>query len=130
MKKEEMGNGLLVEFRILCMISFYGQSIRKKIDEDYIIRSENWLVMINHECVVDFEAPPNGDNLIKYRSDPGIDKRKEVEKSKLSQLDILVLSHSKRFMNEFFHEIDGFHSNEIYYQDTDSSYIHLNLMKT
>ena len=41
-----------------------------------------------------------------------------------SRLGIFVLSLSKRIMNKFFHAIDGFYSNRVYYQDTDSVYFH------
>ena len=34
-----------------------------------------------------------------------------------------VLSNSKRIMNNFIHAIYGFHSNDVYYTDTDSLYI-------
>ena len=32
--------------------------------------------------------------------------------------------HSKRILNNFNQEIDGFYSNIVYYGDTDSTYIH------
>ena len=60
-----------------------GQSIRKDIDEEGILRPDNRLVKNNDEIVVDFEAPPNGKYLNKFRPDPGIDKRKDVQKSML-----------------------------------------------
>ena len=62
------------------MNSLYGQSIRKNIDEEYMIRSEKWLLKNNDEQIVDFEPLPSGDYGHKYRSGPGIDKMKEVEK--------------------------------------------------
>ena len=41
-----------------------------------------------------------------------------------SHFGSFILSHSKRLMNKVFNEIDGFYSNNIYYGDTDSGYIH------
>ena len=41
-----------------------------------------------------------------------------------SHFGSFILSHSKRLMNDVFREIDGFYSNNIYYGDTDSGYIH------
>ena len=38
----------------------------------------------------------------------------------LSHLGMFVLSHCKRIMNNFVHEIKGYCSNKTYYQDTDS----------
>ena len=76
--KYEEGNDLMVDLIKLYMSLLYGQSIRKDIDEEYIIRSENWLVKNNDERVVDYGALPNGENVVKNISDPGIDKIKEV----------------------------------------------------
>ena len=42
----------------------YGQSIRKGIDEEYIIRSENWLLKNNDEVVVEYEIRPTCDYVI------------------------------------------------------------------
>ena len=39
------------------------------------------------------------------------------------QLAVFVLSNSKRNMNNFIHAINGFHTNGVYYTDTDSLYI-------
>ena len=40
-----------------------------------------------------------------------------------SQLGAFILSNSKRIMNNFIREINGFYNNSIYYGDTDSLYI-------
>ena len=40
-----------------------------------------------------------------------------------SQLGAFILSNSKRIMNNFSREINGFSNNSIYYGDTDSLYI-------
>ena len=40
-----------------------------------------------------------------------------------SQLGAFVLSNSKRFMNNFIRELNGFYNNNFYYRDTDSLYI-------
>ena len=39
------------------------------------------------------------------------------------QLGAFVLSNSKRIMNNFLQGIDGFYTNDLYYEDTDSMYI-------
>ena len=123
--KYEEGNDFMVDLIKWSMNSLYEQSIRKDIDEEYILRSENWLVKNNDGRVVDYEPLPNGDFVIKYKIDPGIDKIKEVEKIMPSHLGVFLLSQSKRIMNKFDHEIDGFCSNKVNYQDTDSLYIHM-----
>ena len=51
--------------------------------------------------------------------------KKILEKSMPSRSAIFVLSYSKRIMNKFEHEIVGFYSNKVYYQGTDSLYIHM-----
>ena len=38
-------------------------------------------------------------------------------------LGAFILSNSKRIMNNFIREINGFYNNSIYYGDTDSLYI-------
>ena len=43
---EEEGIDLMVHLRHLTINSFYGQSTRQNIDEEYIIKSENWLIKI------------------------------------------------------------------------------------
>ena len=55
------------------MYSLYGHSIGKDIDEEYIIRSENWPLKINNVRVVEYEPLPSGEHVINYRSSPGID---------------------------------------------------------
>ena len=62
--------------------------------------------------------------VIKHKSDPGIDKKKKL-KSMPSHIGIFVLSHSKRIVKKFVHEKSGFYSNKVYYQDTDSLYMHM-----
>ena len=39
------------------------------------------------------------------------------------QFGSFVLSNSKRIMKNFVHSIGGFHTNDVYYTDTDSLYI-------
>ena len=42
------------------------------------------------------------------------------------QFGSLIISHSKRLMNDVILAIDGFKSNKVYYGDTDGVYIHKN----
>ena len=120
----------MVDLIKLCMSSLYGQSMRKDIDEEYIIGFENWLVKNNDERVVDYETQPDGEYVAKYISDPGIDEIKEVQKNMPYFQGIPVLSHSKRFMNKFVIEMDGFCSSKVNYQDTDSLNNHWINMKS
>ena len=64
--------------------------------------------------------------IVKLEDDEGVDDYDEVKSvnTMLSHIGSFILSHSKRLLNKVFHEIDGFYSNNIYYGDTDSGYIH------
>ena len=60
---------------------------------------------------------------MKLKADDGLeDEVKKVNTLPL-QLAVFILSNSKRIMNNFIHAIDGFYTNDVYYTDTDSSYI-------
>ena len=50
---------------------------------------------------------------------------KKVEESTPSHLTFFVISHGKRNMNKFVHEIDGFNLNTVYFRHTDSLYMHM-----
>ena len=56
----EERNDLMVDLIKLTMNSLYGQSIGN-IDEEYIKRSENWLIKNNDERGVDYEDLPTGE---------------------------------------------------------------------
>ena len=77
MKKKEMV--FSVHPMKLTMNFLYGQSILKDIDDEDIIESEKWLIKNNEKRVVDYESRPTGEYVIKYKSDPRVDKIKEVE---------------------------------------------------
>ena len=55
--------------------------------------------------------------------DEGVDNEIEDKNTMPSQLGSFILSNSKRIMNNFIRIIDGFKTNNVYYQDTDSLYI-------
>ena len=68
----------------------------------------------------------NGNLIVKLQDDEGVDdfnKAKAIN-TMPSHFGSYILSHSKRLMNNVFREIDEFYSNNIYYGDTDSGYIH------
>ena len=53
------------------------------------------------------------------------DKGLEDDVQKLNTMPLhgsFVLSNSKRVMNNFMHAINGFYTNDLYYEDTDSMY--------
>ena len=74
--------------------------------------------------VKDFWKLPNGNYIVKLALDEGVDNDVEDKNTMPSQLGAFILSNSKRIMNNFIRVIDGFKTNNVYYQDTDSLYIH------
>ena len=73
--------------------------------------------------VKDYWKLPNGNYIVKLALDEGVDDDVEDKITMLSQLGAFILSNSKRIMNNFIRVIDGFKTNNVYYQDTDSLYI-------
>ena len=73
----------------------------------------------------------NGNYLVNLKDHDGVDNNgvsKKV-KSQPFQFGSLILSHSKRLMNDVILALDGFENNKFYYGDTDSVYIHKNHYK-
>ena len=107
----------------LIMNSLYGEQIRKDIEESYLCKSEMWMMTEYDERVLDYRKINYGIFIVRLRNDEGLqDETKKVNPMRL-HLGAFVLSNSKRFMNNIIHAIDGFYSNDVYYTDTDSSYI-------
>ena len=59
---------------------------------------------------------------MKLKKEDGLDCDNYVKNTLPSQLGAFILSNSKRIMNKFIREINGFYNNSIYYGDTDSLY--------
>ena len=59
----------------------------------------------------------------KIKKDDGLESDNDVKNTLPSHLGAFILSNSKRIMNNFIREINGFYNNSIYYGDTDSLYI-------
>ena len=75
------------------------------------------------ENVSDYWKLPNGYYIVKLKKDDGLDGDRDVKKTLPSHLGAFILSISKRTMNNFIRDINGFYNNSIYYGDTDSLYI-------
>ena len=107
-------------------LSVYGGNIRKDINEEYKCVTENWMRENFDDRVKEWFPLKNGNLIVKLEDDEGVDdfdKAKSIN-TMPSHFGSYILSHSKRLMNNVFREIDGFYSNNIYYGDTDSGYIH------
>ena len=124
---KSQGKDLLQNLAKKLGLSVYGGNIRKDIGEEYKCVTENWMKKKNFDDRVKEWFPvKNGNLIVKFEDDEGVD---DFDKSKSvntmpSHFGSSILSHSKRLMNDVFREIDGFYSNNIYYGDTDSGYIH------
>ena len=72
------------------------------------------------ENVLDYWRLPKENYIVKFKKDDGLDGNNDEKITLLSHLGAFILSNSKRIMNKFIREINGFHNNSIYYGDTDS----------
>ena len=73
--------------------------------------------------VLDYWRLPNGKYIVKLKKDDGLDGDNDVKNSMPSHLAAFILSKSKRIINNFCTEINGFYNKSIYYGDTDSLYM-------
>ena len=122
-KYKDEGNDILQNLVKLIMNSIYGQTIRKDIEEEYLCKSKHWMETEFDDRVKDYWKLPNGNYIVKLALDEGVDNEIEDKTQCLSVLGSFILSNSKRIMNNFVRVIDGFNTNNVYYQDTDSLYI-------
>ena len=107
----------------LIMNSLYGVQIRRGISESYYWKSETWMKREFDENVLDYWKLPNGNYIVKMKKDDGLDDDCDIRNTLPSVLGAFILSNSKRIMNNFIREINGFYNNSIYYGDTYSLYI-------
>ena len=125
-KYEDEHNDLMQRLVKLIMNSLYGVQIRKDIDQFYKRKSQHWMGTKYDEIVLDYWKLPNGNYIVKLKKDDGLQGDNDVKNTLPSHLGAFILSNSKRFMNNFIREINGFYNNSIYYGDTDSLYIEKN----
>ena len=75
------------------------------------------------ENVLDYWKLPNGNYIVQTKKDDGLDDDCDIKNNLPAVLGAFILSSSKRIMNKFIRELNGFHDNSIYHGDTDSLYI-------
>ena len=97
--------------------------LKYKSDDEFCCKTENWMKTEYDERVKDYWKLPNGEYIVQLSLDEGIDGEIDNENTMPSQLGAFILSNSKRIMNNFVEVIDGFKTNNVFYQDTDSLYI-------
>ena len=122
-KYKDKGNDLMQNLVKLIMNSLYGVQIRKDINESYKSKSQYWMETEYDDNVLDFWRLSNGNSIVKFKKDDGLDGDNDVKNTLPIHLWAFILINSKRNMNNFIREINGFHNNSIYYGDTDSLYI-------
>ena len=97
----------------LIMNSLYGVQIRKDIDHSYKCKSQHWMETEYDENVLDYWKLPNGKYTVKLKKDDGLEGDNDVKNILPSHLGAFMLSNSKRNMNNFIREINGFYNNSI-----------------
>ena len=105
------------------MNSLYGVQMRKDINESYYCKSETWMKTEFDENILDYWKLPNGNYIVKMKKDDGLDDDCDVKNILPAHLGAFILSNSKRFMNNFIREMNGFYNNSIYYGDPDTLYL-------
>ena len=108
------------------MNSLYGVQIRRDINESYYCKSETWMKTEFDENVLDYWKLPNGNYIVKMKKDDGIDDDCDIKNTLPAVLGVFILGNSRRIMNKFIRETNGFYKSNIYYTDTDSLYIENN----
>ena len=105
------------------MNSLCGVQILRDINESYYCKSEIWMKTEFDENVLDYWKLPNSNYIVKMKKDDGLDEDCDIENTLPEVLAAFILANSRRIMNKFIREINGFYENNIYYTDTDSLYI-------
>ena len=122
-KYKDEKNDLMQKLIKLIMNSLYGVQIRRDINESYYCKSETWMKTEFVENALDYWKLTNGNYIVQMKKDDGLDDDCDIKKTLPAVLGALILSNSKRIMNNFIREINGFYNNSIYYGDTDSLYV-------
>ena len=122
-KYKDEKNDLMQGLVKLIMNSLYGVQIRKDINESYSCKSETWMKTEFDENVLDYWKLPNGNYIVKMKKDDGLDDDCDIKNTLPAVLGAFILSNSKRIMNNYIREINGFYNNSLYYGATDSLYI-------
>ena len=107
----------------LLMNSLYGENIRKDIEEKFACKSEAWMMTEYDERVKDYWKISGNNYIVKMVDDAGLEGEVKKLNTMPLHLGAIVLSNSKRIMNNFIHAINGFYTNDVYYTDTDFLYI-------
>ena len=122
-KYKDGKNDLMQKLVKLIMNSLYGVQTRKDINESYHSKSETWMKTEFDKNELDHWKLPNENYIVKMNRDDGLDDGCDIKNTLPAVLGAFILANSRRIMNKFIKEINGFFNNSVYYTDTDSLYI-------
>ena len=120
--KKENNNVMQLLVKLL-MNSFYGENIRKDIEEKFACKSEAWMMSEYDERVKDSWKILGIIYIVKMIDDAELEDQVIKLITMPLQMSAFVLSNSKRIRKNFIHTFNGFYTNDVYYTDTDSLYI-------
>ena len=81
------------------------QNIREDFIGKHCSKSEPWMTTENDGTVLDSQNLPNGKYMFKFQLDEGLDWATDLRKAIPFHFGSLMLSNSKRIMNDFIREI-------------------------
>ena len=122
-KYKDEKNDLMQGLVKIILNSLCGVQIRKDINKSYYCKSETWMKTEFDENVLDYSKLPNGNFFVKMIKDDGLDDDCDITNTLPAVLGAFILANSRRIMNNFIREKNGFYENNIYYTDTDSLFI-------
>ena len=105
------------------MNSLYGENIRKDVEEKFAGKSESWMVSEYDERVKAYWKTSGNYFIVKMIDDAGLEDEVRKLNTMPLHLGAFVLSNSKRIVNNYIQATNRFRTNDVYYTDTDSSYI-------
>ena len=107
-KYKDEKNDLMQGLVKLIMNSLYGVQICRDINESYYCKSENWMKTEFDENILDYWKLPNGNYIVKMKKNDGLDDDCDIKNTLAAVLGAFILSNSKRIMNNFIRQINGF----------------------
>ena len=122
-KYKDKRNDLMQGLVKLIMNSLYGVQIRRDINESYLCKPETLMETELDENILNYWRLPNENYIVKIKKDDGLDDDCDIKNTLPAVLGAFILSNSKRILNSFIREKNGFFNNTIYYGETDSLYI-------
>ena len=90
------------------MNSLYGVHRRKDNIESYYCKSETWMQTEYDENVLEYWNLPNRSYIVEMKKDDGLDDDCDIKNTLPARLGAFILSNSKRSMNTFSRQINGF----------------------